>query len=64
MNTQIETLTEAQAKVLEKFKKGFVPRMTPSTPEELMQTAADLEAGRIKAMPFAEVKAIADALRG
>ena len=64
MNTQVETLTESQTQILEEFKKGFVPRMTPSTPEELMQIAADLDAGRIKGMPFAEVKAIADALRG
>jgi len=61
MPTQTETLTEAQLKILEELRNGYVPRMTPSTPEELLKASADWKAGRLKTMSFEEVKAIADA---
>jgi len=64
MSIQLATLTEAQAHVLEDLRNGFAPRLTPSTPEELMRAAADEDAGRSEGMSLEEVKAIADALRG
>jgi len=36
----------------------------PSTVEELLQASADLKAGRIKGVPWEEVKAAADAYFG
>jgi len=61
MGAQVEMMTEAQAKILDELRNGYVPKMTPSTPEELMQASADWKAGRIEGMSLEEVKAIADA---
>jgi len=55
-------LTEAQTQILEKLKGGFTPNFAPSTPEELMREAADIDAGRGISMTVEEARAIADAL--
>jgi len=55
-------LTEAQTQILEKLKGGFTPSFAPSTPEELMREAADIDAGRGISMTVEEARAIADAL--
>jgi len=55
-------LTEAQTQILEKLKGGFTPSFAPSTPEELMREAADIDVGRGISMTVEEARAIADAL--
>jgi hypothetical protein len=60
--TVTAALTEAQTQILEKLKGGFTPNFEPSTPEELLQEAADIDAGRGMSVTVEEARAVADAL--
>jgi cytosine/adenosine deaminase-related metal-dependent hydrolase len=62
--TVTAALTEAQTQILEKLKGGFTPNFAPSTPEELLQEAADIaadiDAGRGVSVTVEEARAIAE----